>query len=110
MIRPAAPLDLEPPLYRGLGATTLLRTLIASALVWFIPAVIAGTTLADGFAAFLCFTIVLLCGGGLTTFVTASAVRKLQRGRPHNWINRALVSRLPAQGIDLIRHSGSWSP
>ena len=41
MPNPATPLDLEPAIYKGLGATALLRTLIAAGAVWLVPSIVA---------------------------------------------------------------------
>ena len=106
--QPAAALDEEPVLYRGLGMTALIKTLVASFLLWLLPAAIFSMTAADGHAATMMFISVLLVATVLTTAVAAQFVRRLKRGRPKNWLNRELASRLHSARMELVtqRH---WS-
>ncbi len=106
--QPAAPLDEEPVLYRGLGMTALIKTLIVSCLLWLLPSAIVSMALADGQAAAMMFISALLLGTVLTTAVSAQFVRRLKRGRPKNWLNRELAGRLKSARMELItqRH---WS-
>ena len=109
MPNPATPLDLEPAIYKGLGATALLRTLIAAVTVWLVPSIVAAVVLADGFACLMAFMFCELALTVLTIVTAAGSVRNLQRGRPYNWINRRLAHRFPAGQLDLVRRTGKWS-
>ena len=106
--QPAAPLDEEPVLYRGLGMTALIRTLVASCLLWILPAAIVSMIALDGHAATMLFISVLIIATVLTTAAAAQFVRRLRRGRPKNWFNRELASRLKSARMELVtqRH---WS-
>lgn len=100
--QPAAPLDEEPALYRGLGMTALLRTLIGALVVWLIPAAVAAGILGDGQAAVMLFISFVLVVTSLTTVIVARVARRFKRGRPKNWVNRALASKLKLTRINLV--------
>ena len=106
--QPAAPLDAEPVIYRGLGITALTRVLVLAVLVLFIPALLASVVFMDGFGSVMMFITIMMPGSVVGTMLTAGVVRRVQQGRPKNWINRSLASRLPAPPPDLVRHH-YWS-
>lgn len=108
---PAAPLDAEPALYRGLGVTALVRLLAGSAAVWSFPSAIAAIVLADGIGILMVLLTILIITTALSTLTAATLYRRLERNRPFNWVNRALIVRLPdrAAGI-LVQHEDLWSP
>ncbi len=106
--QPAAPLDAEPVIYRGLGITALIRVLVLAVLVLLIPTLLASVMFTDGFGSVMMFITILLPGSVVGTMLTAGIVRRIQQGRPKNWINRSLASRLPAPPPDLIQHH-YWS-
>ena len=106
--QPAAPLDAEPVIYRGLGITALTRVLILSGIVLFIPALLISAVFMDGFGSVMMFITIMMPGSVVNTMLTAGIVRRVQQGRPKNWINRSLASRLPTPPPDLVRHH-YWS-
>ena len=106
--QPAAPLDAEPVIYRGLGITALTRVLVVAALVLFIPALLASVVFMDGLGSVMMFITIMMPGSVVGTMLTAGIVRRIQQGRPKNWINRSLVNRLPISPPDLVRHH-YWS-
>ena len=106
--QPAAPLDAEPVIYRGLGITALTRVLVLAVLVLFLPALLASVVFMDGFGSVMMFITIMLPGSVVGTMLTAGFVRRVQQGRPKNWINRYLASRLPAPPPDLVRQH-YWS-
>ena len=106
--QPAAPLDAEPVIYRGLGITALTRVLVLAAVALFLPALLASVMFMDGFGSVMMFITIMLPGSVVGTMLTAGFVRRVQQGRPKNWINRSLVSRLPAPPPDLVRQH-YWS-
>ena len=109
-LSPAAPLDAEPALYRGLGVTALVRLMAVSAAAWLVPSALVATLVADGIAVLMVMLSMLVIATAITTFAAASAWRRLERNRPYNWINRSLISRIPsALAGDLVRHNDLWT-
>ena len=109
-LQPAAPLDSPPVLYRGLDAVELAQLLCCAAAAWFLPSAVIGASLFDGFQAFSFFMIILALSTACTMFMTATAVRRLRRGRPYNWLNRILISRLPWSSTEqVVRHRAGWN-
>ena len=106
--KPAAPLDAEPVIYRGLGITALIRVLVLAALVLLIPTLLASVVFMDGFGSVMMFISIMMPGSVVGTMLTAGIVRRIQQGRPKNWINRSLASHLPLPPPDLVRHH-HWS-
>lgn len=106
-LTPAAPLDIEPPLYKGLGMTSLGQAALGSAAAWIIPASAASFLLADGYAVVMTFISIMLVATLLSVVVAAHAVRRLQRDRPKNWIRRRIAVSLRLR-CDLITRK-HWS-
>ena len=107
---PAAPLDAEPALYRGLGVTALVRLLAGSAAVWLLPAALLATLIADGIGILMVLLTILVITTALSTLTAATAYRRLERNRPFNWVNRALIIRLPDRATGfLVQHNDLWS-
>ena len=106
--QPAAPLDAEPVIYRGLGITALTRVLVIVALVLFIPALLFSVVILDGLGSVMLFITIMMPGSAVCTMTAAAVVRRVQQGRPKNWINRSIASRLPVPPPDLVRHH-HWS-
>ena len=60
--QPAAPLDAEPVIYRGLGITALTRVLVIVALVLFIPALLFSVVILDGLGSVMMFISIMMPG------------------------------------------------
>ncbi len=109
-LSPAAPLDAEPALFRGLGVTALVRLLAGAAAAWFLPATVLATLVADGIGILMVLLTTLVVLTAITTFITATVYRRIERNRPFNWVNRALSLRLPDHAAArLVQHNDLWS-
>ncbi len=106
-LSPAAPLDIEPPVYKGLGMTSLGQVALGSAMIWITPALAVSFLLADGYAVVMTFISIMLVATLLSVVLAAHGVRRLQRDRPKNWIRRRIATLLKLR-VDLVTNQ-HWS-
>ena len=104
---PASVLDAEPVLYKGLGMTAIVQTVIASLAAWTLPGIVIAGIIADGVAVLMTFLVTVIIGTFLTVIVAAHAVRRIQRGRPYNWLNRRIAALVSAYHPFVVT-GGRW--